>query len=449
MVPYPVLSFRGRSLPGLSELLWAVIPSRLRDHRDVLGWRPVPSRILPCAPRSAAGSLLADVVKRVSGRALTRGGQRHIVERLWFVRGSVAISNRSPGTILGWPLVASIAAGVLLATSVALDDWMRALIVLPSAGIGIAVVLNMRRGKGLFMAIVRRLRLRNVPVAWRIVAAVMALWVVWLVLIVGLTSIALLVLRPHSGGSGAGPFLRPPFRTYTVLVRQAGSRPDVFSLDIFVSTEEGRIVQLGRRLAGSSSASGFLARRVAIPGPDRYSAPADPTWDRQAGMPSGTDQPVNLCELLCPDVNVRFENFPLDSVWQVQSGEIVDHRVSGDREVAVASIAGADIGNDDVQFTYFPAPYNSWRPYLGPIPGASSLPALAVALIGTILSGIWLLALGGLEAAILRFVLPRRNRDEPAGDRARRTAGAWSGSDKSRPQTAGSRRRGRPRRPRH
>ena len=219
--------------------------------------------------------------------------------------------------------------------------------------------------------------------------------------------------------------MRPPFTAYTLVVRQDPSNADAFDVNASVSTSDGRLIPLGGRRLTSTPANGFLTRQAILPGPNRYAAPLV----EQA--PGGRVVSENLCQASCPDVNVRFEDVPLDSVWQVRRGSVDGHFVSGDTEVVTASIAGIDIGRDDIQFTYFPAPYNSLRPYLGPIPGASSLPALVLALLGTVAGGTWLLALGGLEAAVLRFLLRRRRRTPPAIEPVSRTPPGPAGTDRT------------------
>src|SRR2546430_2504282 len=65
-------------------------------------------------------------------------------------------------------------------------------------------------------------------------------------------------------------------------------------------------------------------RPLSPAGPLRYAAPLV----EQA--PGGRVVSENLCQASCPDVNVRFEDVPLDSVWQVRRGSVDGHFVSGD-----------------------------------------------------------------------------------------------------------------------
>jgi hypothetical protein len=302
--------------------------------------------------------------------------------------GSVPASRRWLRPVRGWHIASSLAVIAAFSIALLLDDWSLALVFLMSAVVGVAlllIVIAARRGA--FLTRVRGILARVGGIAaWKIWMVVGGICGFGLALLLGLAVVVGVVSNP-----APAPPLKPVFKTYTVLVRHDASNPDAFTLDISVSTVDGGLVPLGSKLVTSASATGFLARQVVVPGPARYSAPV-------AG--SATE---NLCDRGCPDMNLRFEDFPVDSVWEVQRGEIDGHRVSGDTELVTASIAGVDIGSDDIQFTYFPDPYNGWRPYLGPIPGASSLPGLLVVLVGTVMSSTWVLALAGLEGAIIQF----------------------------------------------
>lgn len=340
--------------------------------------------------------------------------------------GLVAASRRWLRPVPGWHVAGSLAVIAALSIALALDDWTLALVLLLSAAMGVALVLIVI-GAGRRAS---RPRVRSGPRAGIIVAVVMGIWLIGLAGLVGLAMLASVFL--HSFGA-APPPVQPVFKTYTVLVRHDASNPDAFTLDISVSTVEGGIVQLGRRRVTSVSATGFLARQVVMPGPGRYSAPV-------AG--SATE---NLCQGICPDVNVRFEDFPVDSVWEVQRGKIDEHLVSGDTEVVTASIVGIDIGMDDIEFTYFPAPYNAWRPYLGPIPGASSLPVLLVAILGTVLSGTWVLAMSSFEGAAVRSALHWLRRKDGAAEPVEQNVESPSEAEPAHLARTSALRRGRPR----
>jgi hypothetical protein len=213
----------------------------------------------------------------------------------------------------------------------------------------------------------------------------------------GIAAVALVTLVAHAP-AGPTPGITPGSHpTYDVAVRTAAG--DAFDVTIDLDDDEAGT---GVRLAGLRAASvpgrGLLSRQVVIPGP--------------AARPG-------LCDPRCPGVRLRFVDVPAGSIWQVRHGLVDAPLVSGDTEVVTATIAGEDVDAFDIQFSYFPEPFSAWRPYLGPIAGATSLPAVLVALLGTMANGIWLLALGAAEAAVLDLLrrVARRRPAPPAPDR--------------------------------